>query len=389
MSFPIDDAGTRIYAPIRREPPFVPPPAEPDQPGLAPSTDVEQGPNDLELGIEGPDPVLEVGGSHDDQEHQRDVLLALNTRAALSYGSRLAPGDTRIPSDSDVQGVLDGLDTNAPGPAGDPDVTHAVYQSHIPNVSAQDAYEHFVNNPNEVFNAGGMEIRPPTDRLQDGGRYMLEIGGPPPAWLPIEIRTDPANNAFTIHTLDGHVLRGEQTFTFTDDGNGGATLTQDARFQASTELVNDLQHVAPIAAAQHESWQFAHREVYEQFNGDRDYAGMGIDFNGDAVREFLIGLAEDPGRTLNVGADVLGEIGNEVLDEVGGWGDSLIDGAGSGADWVFDTLGIPGGDTVEDLADGAGDLVESGADTVGDGASYVADKAGDAGEAVVDFFTPG
>ncbi len=331
-----------------------PPPADPRGPGMTPSTTVDAGPNEFTLGVNGPDPDLAVGGSHDQQEHQRDALLALSTRAAASYASRALPGDARLPTDGQVAGMLDRLDTNPPIGLDGQDVTHAVYQSQIPNTSAQEAYEHFVNNPNEVLNAGGMEIRPPTERLVDGERYMLEVGGPPPTWLPVEIRLDADNNAITIDTLDGHVLRGTQTFTFTDC-EGGTTLTQDARFQASTRLVGDAQEIAPISTAQHESWEFAHREIYEQFNGDRDYAGMGTGLQPSAWIAPIVEAVRDPGGAADAGIDVAGEIANETIDHWGGW-------AGDAMDWA----GIPGGDTVRDISDTAGDVVSDAADWTGD-----------------------
>lgn len=362
------------------------PPADPNAPGMRHNPNVQAGPNDFTLGVDGPDPMLEVGGSHDDQERQRDFVLALDSRAALSYASRGV--GVRVPSDGNVEQILSDLQPNPPIGEDGREVTHAVYQSTIPNATAQEAFEHFINNPNEVFNAGGMEIRPPTATLEDGGRYMLEVGGPPPAWLPIQVTVDAANNAFTIQTLDGHVLRGEQTFTFTDNCEGGATLTQDARFQASTQLVGDLQRLTSISDAQHAGWQFAHREIYEQFNGDRDYAGMGIDFDPGKWLGFGLDLLRDPGATANVGIDVAGEIANETFDSVGVWADQGIDAAAAGTNWLMDRLGIPGGDAVEDVLDGAGDLVEDGLDVVGDGVSWAADKVGDGAEAVIDFLNP-
>lgn len=364
------------------------PPADPNAPGMQQNPNVNAGPNDFTLGIEGPDPMLQVGGTHDDQERQRDYVLALNTRAALSYGSSALPDQARVPTDGQVEGLLNDLDRNPPIGADGREVTHAVYQSTIPNATPEQAFEHFINNPNAVFNAGGMEIRPPTSQLQDGGRYMLEVGGPPPAWLPIEITVDAPNNAFTIHTLDGHVLRGEQTFTFTDNCQGGVTLTQDARFQASTELVGDLQHITSISNAQHEGWQFAHREIYEQFNGDRDYAGMGLGFDGGNWIDFGLDLLRDPGKTVNVGFDVTGELANETLDSTGIWIDEGTDQVASGANWLMDQAGIPGGDQVEAVVNGAGDVVEDGLDLAGDGVSWLADKGGDVAEGVIDTLNP-
>ncbi len=330
-----------------------PPPADPRAPGMSPSTTVDAGPNGFTLGVDGPDPQLQVGGSHDAQEHQRDALLALSVRAAASYASGQLPGP-RLPPDRDVVDMLATLDPNPPVGVDGHDITHAVYQSEIPNTTAQAAYEHFVENPNEVFNAGGMEIRPPTERLVDGERYMLEVGGPPPTWLPVEIRLHPETNAITINTLDGHVLRGEQTFTFTDC-EGGAVLTQDARFQASTQIVGDAQEIAPISTAQHQSWQFAHREIYEQFNGDRDYAGLGTGLQPAAIAAPIIEIARDPGAAADVFIDVGGEMANETIDHWGGWaGDAM------------DRLGIPGGGTVRDVTDTAGDVVSDAADWTGD-----------------------
>ena|GEM_PF-1411009 len=361
------------------------PPADPNGPDMRQNPNVERGPNDFTLGINGPDPMLEVGGTQDDQERQRDFLLALTGRAALSYASREQDGMARLPTDGQVEQTLGQLERNPPIGTDGREVTRAVYQSTIPNASAQQAFEYFINNPNEVFNAGGMEIRPPTERLEDGGRYMLEVGGPPPTWLPIEITVDAANNAFTISTLDGHVLRGEQTFTFADSCDGsGATLTQDARFQASTPLVGDLQNIVPISNEQHKSWQFAHREIYEQFNGDPDYKGMGIDFDANKWRQFAIDVIKDPGKTANVFSDGVGELANGALDSIGRLINDGADRVASGVDQAMDGLGIPGGDTVEKVIDTAGNVVEGGIDLVGDGVSWVADRFGDGAEALID-----
>ncbi len=345
------------------------PPADPDAPGMH-EGDVEHGPNDFRLGIEGPDPQLAVGGSHDEQETQRDDLLALSTRALVSYTTGHTPLTPRWPSDSDVSSLLSQLNRNPPIGNDGQEVTHAVYQSQIPNATPQQAYDHFVNDPQEVFSAGGMEIRPPADKLEDGGRYMLEIGGPVPTWLPVEIGLDPQNHAVTINTLDGHVLRGEQTFTFTDDCHGGTTLTQDARFQASTKLVGDVQQLASVAAGQHQAWQHAHREIYGQFNGDANYAGMGTDaFNEQQLSawgEALGNIVKHPGTAADVLIDSGGEIANETIDQWGGW-------AGDAMNWA----GVPGGG-----------IVRKGADLVGDGVSVMADVGGDMVKRGIDFITP-
>jgi hypothetical protein len=369
MSIP-QDVGIAAYRPpvqVPRDPPREDPPTDPTAPGLHPDHQVARGPNDFRLGIEGPDPDLAVGGSHDQQETQRDKLLALATLALGSYTTGHTPLTPRVPNDGQVEDVLATLNPNPPiGEDGD-EVTHAVYQSEIPNATAQEGYDHFVQNPNEVFNAGGMEIRPPTDQLVDGGRYMLEIGTPVPTWLPVQISLDPNAHSIGIQTLDGHVLRGEQTFTFTDDGNGGTVLTQDARFQASSRLPEELQQITPIAAGQHEAWQNAHQEIYGEFNGDPGFQGIGTDFSPSALLDSwgqaLGNIIRDPGNAADVGIDVVGELAN--------FG---IDGLGSGIDDAFDYLGIPGGDFVQGAFDSAGDLVSGAADAIGDGAEWVIDK---------------
>lgn len=347
------------------------PPADPQAPGFK-SGKVSPGPNDFKLGIDGPDPLVAVGGTHDQQEQQRHAMLSLVGSAALSYLTGHLPGGfvPRMPSDADVRGTLNQLNPNPPIGTDGVDVTHAVYQSQIPNASPQEVYDHFVNSPGEVFSAGGMEIRPPAQRLEDGGRYMLEIGGPVPTWLPVEIRLDAAARTVTIHTLDGHVLRGEQTFSFTSDCQGGTTLTQDARFQGSTELVGDIQKLASVSAGQHQTWENAHREIYAQFNGDRDYAGMGTDlFNPQqtsAWKESLANVVLHPGTAADVAFDVSGEVANEGIDDATKWvGDTL------------DRAGIGGGGAVREAGDVAGDVV-----------STVADKAGDVVKFVIDINVP-
>ena len=340
------------------------PPADPQAPGFKPGN-VAPGPNDFKLGIDGPDPRVAVGGTHDQQEQQRHAMLSLAPKAALSYVTGHLPGPVpRLPSDADVRATLNQLNMNPPIGTDGVDVTHAVYQSQIPNASPQEVYDHFVNSPGEVFGAGGMEIRPPSQRLEDGGRYMLEIGGPVPTWLPVEIRLDPAARSVTIHTLDGHVLRGEQTFSFNSDCKGGTTLTQDARFQGSTELVGDMQKIASVSNGQHQAWENAHREIYEQFNGNRDYAGMGTGlFNQQqtsAWLESLSNVALNPGTAADVAFDVTGELTNEGIDDATKWvGDTM--------DWA----GIDGGKEVRVLGDVAGDVASTVADKTGDVAKFV------------------
>jgi hypothetical protein len=350
---------------------------------------VNRGPNEFALQIDGPDPLLAVGGNHNQQEFQRDKTIEFAARAALSYGTGHS-GVPRWPNDASVRDTLAGLNPDPPIGRDGVDVTHAIYTSDIPNATPQQVYQHFVEHPNEVFNAGGMEIRPPTAKLENGGRYMLETGAPP-TWLPVEIRLDPTQHAITIKTLDGHVLRGEQTFTFSGNGTGGSTLTQDARFQASSKLVGDLQQLASVSAGQHRAWQNAHREIYEQFNGNANYAGIGIHaFNKEqwrAALDALKSVAQHPGSAADAVIDVFGEFDNAALDAGGRLGNWAIDHTGELIGAAMDKAGIPGGGVARAAADKLGDGVSWTADKAGDGVSWTADKVGDGAKKVIDFLT--
>ena len=369
MSFlpPIEQLARSTWMRAPQTPPLKPPPAQPNDPGLHLDASVKPGPNHFQLGIEGPDPDLALGGSEEQQNEQLAWTAALNLFAIESYATGHTPVTEHSPSDLEVAGILQLLDPNPPVGVDGADVTHAVYQSEIPNATAQEAYEHFINDPGQVFAAGGMEIRPPTGQLRDGGRYMLEIGTPVPTWLPVEITLDPANNAFTIHTLDGHVLRGEQTFTFTDDGRGGAVLTQDARFQTSSDLPAELQAFASIAEGQHNAWEHAHREIYEEFNGARDYKGIGTDFSVsnliDAWKPALVELVTNPGGAVDTAFDIPGALANAGIDFVG-----------KGIETAFNWLHVPGGGIVGQSFDKVGDAVDWTADHLGDAAEFVIDN---------------
>jgi hypothetical protein len=360
-------------------------PADPHAPGMAP-IDVPRGPNQLQMTLEGPDPDLAVGGLHDQQEAQRDATIDLGDDAARSYAGRLLGFGRQ--SDADVNAKLNSLQRNPPIGRDGVEVTHGVYTSQVPNATPQQLFDHWVNHPNEVFNAGGMEIRPASARFVDGGRYMLETGAPVvPTWLPIEIEVDAQAKSITIHTLDGHVLRGEQTFTFVDNGCGGTTIVQDARFQAGSQVVGDLQTITSVSEGQHQAWIAAHRESWEQFNGDRDYAGIGIGVGNSeqlrTVRDFAGKVIHEPGVVVNGAIDVGGDLGNGALDWAGRRGDDIVDGAGRVVGDAMDAVHVPGGGLVEAGFDKAGDGVEVVADKAGDGVEVVADKAGDAAGAVV------
>ena len=114
----------------------------------------------------------------------------------------------------------------------------------------------------------------PTVRFKMALSTMLELSGPVPTWLPVQIYVADNLYTITIKTLDGHLLRGEQTFTFINDRRGGTNLLQDARFQASSEGIADLQHVSSITHGQDLAWQNAHMMIYQHFNGNPNYMGL-------------------------------------------------------------------------------------------------------------------
>lgn len=348
-------------------------------PNMAP-IDVPRGPNELQMSLEGPDPTLEVGGSHDQQETQRDLTVGLGKDAALSYAGRWVPGLRQ--SDAEVNAKLNTLNRNPPIGSDGVEVTHGLYTSQVPNATPQQLFDHWVNHPNEVFNAGGMEIRPASAKLVDGGRYMLETGAAVvPTWLPVEISVDAQAHSITIHTLDGHVLRGEQTFSFVDNGCGGTTIVQDARFQAGSQVVGDAQTIASVSQGQHQAWIAAHRESWEQFNGDANYAGIGTGVgNREQVRTVVDLLNKwefERGVVINGVIDVGGDLGNGAIDWTGRRADDAIDGAGRGVGSVMDAAHVPGSGVVEAGFDQVGNGVEVIADVAGDGIEVVADKVGD------------
>lgn len=359
-----DGGSTTTYTPC--SPPVDPTIPSPTGPGLhPPSANYQSGPNHFKIGLEGPDPNLAVGGTQEQQETQRDATIHLAYEAFKSYLSGHTPLVPRDPSDAQVRSMLTQLNPNPPIGQDGKDVTHVIYQSHIPNATPDQAYQHFVDQPGAVFGAGGMEIRPATQHLQDGGRYMLEIGGPVPTWLPVQINLNPAQHQIAIQTLDGHVLRGTQTFTFTNDGCGGSTLTQDARFQASSQLPGSLQQITSIADGQHEAWQYAHREIYEYFNGNPNYQGMGthainsqqLQTWGEALKNFAL----HPDTSADAAIRATGTLANWGIDQTG-------EAFGGAMDWLH----IPGGGAVR-----------QGAEDLGDGTEWVMDKAGDAAKTVI------
>jgi len=356
---------------------------------------VDAGPDKFSLSLKGPDPDLAVGGTHDQQEAQRDETVKLEGYAASSYETRPLPGSLRWPSDGDVHGILSGLKPNPPIGVDGQDVTHAVYQSEIPNATPDQVFAHWTQQPNEVFNAGGMEIRPPVNTLQSG-RYMLETGGTnaPPTWLPVQIKVDPAARTIHIDTLDGHVLRGEQTFSFQDDGCGGTRIVQDARFQASSQLTGDMQHFLPISQGQHDAWQQAHLETYEQFNGNPGYKGIGTPYVDPLSQAEVLGgkaflqVVAHPARAADAAISGLGDGANYAIDLSGRLGADALDGAGDATRQALDWLHLPGGNAIDSASHETGKFISSLADKTGDVVESGMHKVGDVTKTVIDDLNP-
>jgi hypothetical protein len=141
-------------------------------------------------------------------------------------------------------------------------IAKKTYSSHIPGATAKQAFELFVSRPNAVFAAEGSTLRPAIETLTDGARVFVEQGGFPPLWMPIEIRLDPAKNAIRIVTLDGHLFRATNDFTFTDDGKGGVLVKQQIAFQASSQLVPAGMALLRGEKTQDEGWRRVHELFY-------------------------------------------------------------------------------------------------------------------------------
>lgn len=137
------------------------------------------------------------------------------------------------------------------------------YTSAIPGVPAEEAYTAFVRNPQALFGAAGISLRPATATLADGAKLFLEEKGLPPVWAPIQVRLDPEHRTVHITTLDGHPLRGTNRFVFDDDGQGGTRLRQYSAFQGSSPATTvGLKLMDPIER-QHEIWRDVHARLHD------------------------------------------------------------------------------------------------------------------------------
>ena len=99
----------------------------PSAPGFhPPSASYDSGPNHFQIGLQGPDPNLAVGGTQEQQEIQRDATVHLAMLALPSYISGHTPLVPREPSDDQVRSILNQLNPNPPIGQDGKDVTHVL-----------------------------------------------------------------------------------------------------------------------------------------------------------------------------------------------------------------------------------------------------------------------
>lgn len=226
--------------------------ADPASRGSTRSTTVD---NNFRRVITGAHPAPTVGGFFE-QLKQANETRKLQSYASLSYLSGGAH-----PPDTAVSAKLRSLQLTpiVPGPK-----SVADYTSTVPGTSAQKLYEKFVSNPQALFGASGDFRLRPADlkQLSQGARIMIEDKGPPPLWMPVQVRLDPAKREIEFQTLDGHPMRGTNTFRFSDDGQGGARIEQHSVFQLSSLVASIGNGVFDGSDRQHKTWEASHAYLF-------------------------------------------------------------------------------------------------------------------------------
>ncbi|HLL52820.1 MAG TPA: hypothetical protein VK447_04685 [Myxococcaceae bacterium] len=218
--------------------------------------------NDYKMEVSGRHPPVSAGGFF--TELRQGVATARLSRDAAE--SVMSGG--RSPPDFVVAARLRSLQTT-PAIDNPRELSVNRYTSRLEGVSPDRAYDFFVNDPNAVFGAGDIKIRPEVSSLKDGMRLMLENGGPPPMWMPIAVRLDPANRSIHITTLDGHPLRGTNDFTFKSDGKGGTVIDQLSRFNGSSPLSSVGINLMGALQKQHVTWEKVHALFFNELRGGR------------------------------------------------------------------------------------------------------------------------
>jgi hypothetical protein len=211
--------------------------------------------NGFEFGVGGAFPPRPTG-SLKEQLKQGARLMEQTQAAAVSVTL-----DRGAAMDASAREHLRELDPSPPIAGAPTSLTD--YTSRIPGGAAKDAYAAFVSNPELLFGAAGIFLRPAASALTDGARLFLEEQGPPPVWAPITVKLSESQRTVSITTLDGHPLRGTNQFVFDDDGVGGTRIRQYSAFQGSSPATSvGLALMDPIER-QHDIWRAVHGQLHE------------------------------------------------------------------------------------------------------------------------------
>ncbi|RKH11745.1 hypothetical protein D7V97_10400 [Corallococcus sp. CA053C] len=211
--------------------------------------------NGFDFGVGGAFPPRPAGSLRE-QVKQGALLMAQTEAAAVSVTL-----DGGAAMDAYAREHLRHLEPSPPLAGAPTSLTD--YTSTIPGVSSKEAYASFVSNPEMLFGAAGIFMRPAVSALTDGARLFLEEQGPPPVWAPITVKLDAAQRTVHITTLDGHPLRGTNRFVFDDDGTGGTRIRQYSAFQGSSPATSvGLALMDPIER-QHDIWRSVHGQLHD------------------------------------------------------------------------------------------------------------------------------
>ncbi|MGQ0504939.1 MAG: hypothetical protein ACT4TC_06425 [Myxococcaceae bacterium] len=201
-------------------------------------------------------PVPPNAGSFFTQTKQAAIMAGLTSCAKLSVSNQ-----GHKPSDFAVAELLRSLRPTSVLPSDGNALIE--YRSVVPRKSPDQVYKMFVNQPAATLGKVGLKIRPATRALVDGAKLMLEdasmLGG---VWFPVQVRLDSAKKAITFQTLDGHPLRGTNTFRFDSDRAAGTRIVQTSAFQSSSGISEFGTKLSNVLDHQHSVWEQLHASLY-------------------------------------------------------------------------------------------------------------------------------
>ncbi len=143
----------------------------------------------------------------------------------------------------------------------------ARYGIDLPRTRPRAAFDALINRPGELFEAAGLRMRPEVGELRDGARVVLEDRGfGAPIWFPVEVQVDRARLQVTFQTLDGHPLRGTNSFRMVPGENGGARVEQESRFQASSRASQLGAQLPALTEHQHQVWRSFQAALFARLN---------------------------------------------------------------------------------------------------------------------------